>query len=171
MILYHQIEHPLARPLFRFAVFICGDLPFAHKPGQGVDVTEEYVRDGVFHGDIINEPEVLSELKQSESGRSSLKIRTDSGYSSEEDDGASPYIVRRFVPHVDRERIEIPNAHVYGETDIDLKKSLALAQMCNEKMRWTYMHPGGHEIPRSEEVHKKIVEVVHAATVRSEIMS
>ena len=169
VILYHQIEHPLALPLFRFAVFICGDLPFTRSPDLGVDVTEQYIKDGVMHGDVVNEPEQLVEIKRSTSGRSSLELSMDSGYTSD-DEGASARTVRRFVPEVDKERIQIPTAHVYGAQDVDLKKSLALIEMCDEKLREKYMHHGGHSIPRAEEVHQKIAEVVQAAAVKSEIM-
>lgn len=170
VILYHEIENPGALPLFRFAIFICGDLPFTRTADQGVDVTEEYIRDGLLHGDVVNEPDTVVEMKKSASGRSALQLHVNADNTTVDDDGASPFIVRRFVPSVDRERIRIPTAHVYGAQDKDLRKSLALVEMCDEKMRWIYMHQGGHEIPRLEEVHKKIVEVAHAATVRSEIM-
>ncbi|KAL9085032.1 MAG: hypothetical protein Q9165_007773 [Trypethelium subeluteriae] len=170
VILYHQIEHPLALPLFRFAVFICGDLPFTRSPNLGVDVTEQYIKDGIMHGDVVNEPEQIVEMKRSASGRSSLKLRTDSGYTSDEE-GASGRTVRRFVPEVDKERIQIPTAHIYGAEDIDLKKSLALTEMCDEKLSEKYMHHGGHSIPRAEDVHQKIVEVIQAAVVKSELMS
>ncbi|KAF2239958.1 hypothetical protein EV356DRAFT_511262 [Viridothelium virens] len=170
VILYHQIEHPLALPLFRFAVFICGDLPFTRSPNLGVDVTEQYIKDGVMHGDVVNEPEQIVEMKRSASGRSSLKLSTDSGYTSDEE-GASTRTVRRFVPEIDKERIQIPTVHIYGAEDIDLKKSLALTEMCDERLSEKYMHHGGHSIPRAEDVHQKIVEVVQAAAVKSELMS
>ena len=169
VILYHQIENPVALPLFRFAVFICGDLPFTRSPDLGVDVTEQYIKDGMMHGDVVNEAEEITELKKSASGRSSLEFSTDSGYTSDEE-GASARTVRRFVPEVDRERIQIPTVHVYGAQDVDLKKSLALIEMCDEGLRETYMHRGGHDIPRAEDVHRKIVEVVQAAVVRSDTM-
>ncbi|KAI9660963.1 MAG: hypothetical protein M1821_009290 [Bathelium mastoideum] len=169
VILYHQIEHPLALPLFRFAVFICGDLPFTRSPEHGLDVTEQYIKDGVMHGDVVNEPEQIVEMKRSAPGRSSLELNTDSGYTSDEE-GASARTVRRFVPEVDKERIQIPTAHIYGAEDVDLKKSLALIEMCDEGLREKYMHQGGHFIPRAEDVHQKIAEVVQAAAVKSEIM-
>ena len=169
VILYHQIENPLALPLFRFAVFICGDLPFTRSPDLGVDVTEQYIKDGVMHGDVVNEPEKVAEMKRSASGRSSLELNTDSGYTSDEE-AASARIVRRFVPEVDKERIQIPTAHVYGAQDVDLKKSLALVEMCDEELRETYMHQGGHDIPRAEDVHQDIMKVVEAASVKSETM-
>ena len=170
VILYHQIENPLALPLFRFAVFICGDLPFTRSPDLGVDVTEQYIKDGIMHGDVVNEPEEVVEMKKSASGRSSLELSPDSGYTSDDEEGASARTVRRFVPAVDKERIRIPTAHVYGEQDVDLKKSLALVEMCDEKLRETYMHHGGHEIPNAEHVHRKIVDTVQAASVRIETM-
>ena len=122
-----------------------------------------------MHGDVVNEPEEIAEKKKSVSGRSSLELSTDSGYTSDEE-GASARTVRRFVPDVDKERIQIPTAHVYGAQDVDLKKSLALVEMCDKDLMETYMHEGGHDIPRAEDVHKKIVEVVQAAAVRSETM-
>lgn len=169
MILYHQIENPIALPLFRFAVFICGDLPFTRSPDLGVDVTEQYIKDGLMHGDVVNEPEEVVEMKRSASGRPSLELSTDSGYTSDEE-GASARTVKRFVPEVDKERIQIPTAHVYGAQDVDLHKSLALIEMCDEGLRETYMHQGGHNIPMTKDVHEKIVEVVQAAAVKSEMM-
>ena len=134
-----------------------------------MDVTEQYIKDGVMHGDVVNEPEQIVEKKKSASGRSSLELSTDSGYTSDEE-GASARIVRRFVPEVDKERIQIPTAHIYGAQDVDLKKSLALIEMCDESLREKYMHQGGHNIPRAEDVHQKIADVVQAAAVKSEIM-
>ena len=122
-----------------------------------------------MHGDVVNEPEEVLEMKKSASGRSSLELSTDSGYTSDEE-GASARTVRRFVPEVDKERIQIPTAHVYGAQDVDLKKSLALIEMCDKGLRETYMHQGGHEIPLAEDVHQKIVEIVEAAVVKSETM-
>ena len=122
-----------------------------------------------MHGDVVNEPEKVVELKTSESGRSSLALSPDSGYSSDEE-GTSSRLVRRFVPEVDKERIQIPTAHIYGAQDVDLKKSLALIEMCDQGLTETYMHQGGHEIPLAEDVYRKIVEVVQAACVKSELM-
>ena len=169
VILYHQIENPIALPLFRFAAFICGDLPFTRSPDLGVDVTEQYIKDGVMHGDVVNEPETVAEMKRSASGSRSLEPSTDSGYTSDEE-GARARTVRRFVPEIDKERIQIPTAHVYGAQDKDLKKSLALIEMCDEGLRETYMHQGSHEIPMVEDVYQKIVKVLQAAAVKSEIM-
>ena len=134
-----------------------------------MDVTEQYIKDGAMHGDVVNEPEKVAEMKKSTSGRSSLELSTDSRYTSDEV-GASARTVRRFVPEVDKERIQIPTAHVYGAQDVDLKKSLALTEMCDVGLRETYMQQGGHDIPRAEDVHQKIVKVVQAAAVRSETM-
>ena len=168
--LYHDIENPGSLPLFRVAIFICGDLPFTRTPDQGADVTDEYVRDGILHGDVINDAASLAELKKTTAGRSALKLGVNATNTPADEDGASPFEVRRFMPSVDRERIRTPTVHVYGAQDKDLHKSLALVEMCDEKFRWCYQHQGGHEIPNSGEVQKRIVEIVHAATVRSEIM-
>ena len=134
-----------------------------------MDVTEQYIKGGVIHGDVVNEPEKVGDVKRSASGRSSLDLSTDSGYSSDEED-SSAYTVKRFVPEVDKERIQIPTAHVYGAKDKDLKKSLALIEMCDKDLRETYMHQGGHDIPMAKDVHQKITGVVQAAIVRSETM-
>lgn len=52
----------------------------------------------------------------------------------------------------DGEVIGIPTAHVYGLNDgTEPRIGIALAGLCNAKLRSVYVHSGGHEIPASRD--------------------
>ncbi|KAL6715371.1 hypothetical protein ACLMJK_007637 [Lecanora helva] len=157
VILYHQIHHPFSPPLFRFAIFICGGAPFSCTPSHGADVTELYIKDGVMHGDIMHE-----------SHADEVEERPSSADTPEEAFGST---VRRFNAKVDKERLEIPTAHIYGANDVDVRKSEKLVELCEEKVRYTYVHQGGHNIPRGEETSRGIADVVRKVVARSEMAS
>ena len=157
VILYHEIEHPFAPPLFRFAIFICGGNPFSSTPSHGADVTELYMEDGVMNGDIVSEVSRAREIEETPA-----KVDTP--------EEAFSKTVRRFNAKVDKERVQIPTGHIYGAKDVDFEKSRQLVELCEEKVRYEYVHKGGHNIPLGEETNRSIADVVKKVVARSEIL-
>jgi hypothetical protein len=65
------------------------------------------------------------------------------------------------VARIPREvRIAIPTVHVYGSRDPRFPASVTLAQFCDEGVRRTFDHGGGHEIPRKKDVSAMLAELV-----------
>ena len=157
VILYHQVNHPHAPPLFRFAIFICGGNPFSCTPSHGADVTSLYLKDGIMHGDIVANLPRQQEIEETPSTTPTSK----DAYSK---------TVRRFNAKVDQERVQIPTGHIYGAKDVDLGKSLQLVELCEEKVRYTFVHQGGHNVPLGEEASRGIAGLVQQVIARSEIL-
>jgi hypothetical protein len=76
-------------------------------------------------------------------------------------DGKTKMVFGIDVARIPREmKIAIPTVHVYGSKDPRFPASVTLAQFCNESVRRTLDHGGGHEIPRNEDVSAMLVELV-----------
>lgn len=55
--------------------------------------------------------------------------------------------------------IQIPTVHVYGAKDPRYPASITLAHFCEESVRRSYDHGGGHDIPRRGEVSEMLAEL------------
>lgn len=56
--------------------------------------------------------------------------------------------------------IGIPTVHVYGARDPRYPASVTLSHFCDERMRRTFDHGGGHDIPRTGDVSHMMKELV-----------
>lgn len=89
-----------------------------------------------------------------------LENRDSSG--GKDGDGAKSEMVFGIdVTKIPREmKIPIPTVHVYGSRDPRFPASVTLAQFCDERVRRTFDHGGGHEIPRVKDVSAMLAELV-----------
>lgn len=167
LLLYNQIQHPNAPPLFKGAIFICGGVPLDVVASLGVEVTDE-ARE-------IDESSKVALMMQ---GSTEAILRD--GYArwtggfdpfaadeeGEEKSAALAGQKKRMVFGIDVARIPhetkipIPTVHVFGSKDPRFPASVTLAQFCSDGLRRTYDHLGGHEIPRKKEVSQRITELV-----------
>ncbi|KIX09417.1 uncharacterized protein Z518_00497 [Rhinocladiella mackenziei CBS 650.93] len=84
-------------------------------------------------------------------------------------DLSSPVTIRRFHADVDKIRIEIPTAHIYGRTDPYNRQSKELERLCDPKWATAYEHPEGHVVPRNPVVNDCIAACVERAMAAVEI--
>jgi len=147
ILLHHEIEKPLSRPPFRFAVFICSTYAHSARVSLGKDVTEHV------------KPEDRPKSRES----------FDSGYSS--DQNTADNSVHLFCVEVEKARIQIPTAHIYGNEDPLRHESIEVELMCNKNLAVSYAHKGGHDIPMDEPTSKCISDVIHLATKLCETIS
>jgi len=149
ILLHHEIEKPFLRPPFRFAVFICSTYAHSASLSLGKDVTEHV------------KPEDLPKSRKS----------FDSGYSSEPEQDTAKNAVHLFCVEVEKARIQIPTAHIYGNEDPLKHESVEVELMSNKNVAVSYTHKGGHGIPMDEVTSKCISDVIHMAMGKCEIIS
>jgi hypothetical protein len=191
-ILHHQITHPFAPPPFRLAIFICASLPYSVNEKHGVDAAGLFVspsnKPGVFRwktyeptaDDGSARPRPLHKTHETVPQAHGEKLShepADSGYQSaasgsdsesgEKRTGHDP-VIKRFHPAVDKHRIAIPTAHIYGRQDPYYNQSLDLIKLCENKWVSTYEHLEGHNVPRASSVTKGIVDAIEKAVRASE---
>jgi len=165
LLLYNQTLHPNSPPLFKAAMFICGGVPLDVLSSLGIDVT-----------DVARELDQSSKiaLEQQASSEAILRDgyeRWGTGFDSfsadpEEGSGKRRMVFGIDVARIPREmKIQIPTVHVYGAKDPRFPASVTLAQFCDEAVRRTFDHGGGHEIPRRRDVSETMAELVEWCTL------
>lgn len=139
-------------------------LAMAGRPAESEDSDSESEEDRVFSPgeSSTGSRSPLSSFDDSEDGAGSDFAKTPGtlGVGSSGD-----HIVRRLHPSVDKLRIGIPTAHIYGSKDPYFRQSLALAKLCEGRWASTYEHPEGHIVPREKSVNLKIAAAIER-TVR-----
>ncbi|KAL9112625.1 MAG: hypothetical protein Q9227_003196 [Pyrenula ochraceoflavens] len=168
VLLHHQIEHPFATPLFRFAIFISGTAPLSRTEEFGWDVTNDYRN--VDLGHYLGKNGTTRVTLEEDPKRSRL-LTNGASNSHNAVEEAGKLSVRWWMPNVDRERIQIPTAHVYGAKGKDhwLDQSIILENMCEPSLRHRYQHGGAHEVPLRMAETKKAAEIIQKAVVASEL--
>ncbi|RFU28990.1 hypothetical protein B7463_g7332, partial [Scytalidium lignicola] len=144
-ILHRQLKYPTEPPLFRAAIFICSPLPFSRDVTHGMDLRGYFgvtAPKPLSNGRPITVPKNL--IPEPYFLQPDTEFDSDSGYSSQED---VSHNYNMFHPAVDKVRISIPTAHIYGREDAWRNHSLELLRFCNAPL--SFQHDGGHEIPRS----------------------
>lgn len=167
MLLHQQIEHPDEEPLFKAAMFMCSPLPFTYNLDYGVDVRKYF---GVDHltplpcrskrpnsvPDHLIAPSWFLRNDKDLGEDRVAGVATGFGKADvtpSKNMGGGPYY-NMFHPSVDKVRITIPTAHVYGKRDSWRMHSMDLVGLCDSKSSMKFQHDGGHEVPRavSEEI-------------------
>lgn len=169
MILHHQIEKVFGPPLFRFAVFIGGTLPFSRSPDIGWDFTEHY-------GQIDLKRYLYEQAIVKPKSENPIKSRSFEEYentSDEEmrDDSCRVFLPTIVYPYTDIDRIQIPTVHIYGSRDGWKSQNLQLVDLCEPDLRETVEHADGHEIPMQQELGLKISAMIRNAAARSETLA
>ena len=60
----------------------------------------------------------------------------------------------------DGQVIQLPTAHILGQNDKQFEEGSELKRLCNEKVRWEYVHNGGHDIPHGKAEVRQMVEII-----------
>ncbi|KAL9600260.1 MAG: hypothetical protein Q9219_003304 [cf. Caloplaca sp. 3 TL-2023] len=156
--LYHQAETPNQPLPFKVAIFICGGVPLQVLEDVGIDVSQEAWD--------MNE-ESSKALAEQASSDAILKSGLNrwvnaSGATSNGDVPLDPKNVfgLDFTTMPKHLRIPLPTVHVYGNKDPRCPSSLQLTQFSDPKLRRTYDHGGGHDVPRKTEVSDNIAWLV-----------
>lgn len=76
----------------------------------------------------------------------------------------------RLHPDNDTARIQIPTAHVMGKLDPYRSQSYKLKDLCCVNLTTIYEHPGGHEIPRTEDSSMKIENLIEKVAMRGNLI-
>ena len=180
LVLKHQIENPFSPPLFRFAIFISGTLPFSWSESLGHDAYnlimsenplntsasdwERQRKLGLAYLQPIHNSEssVLTEMFPAwEEGRQYLLELIE----KPENAHLRP---RCFHPDIHQERISIPTAHVWGAGDSFRSHAKELVRLCEPSVAAVYEHGGLHDVPHSLEDNKIVSEMVQKTILRSE---
>jgi hypothetical protein len=153
LLLYHQAYHPSAEPLFKVAIFVCGGLPLDVVEDVGVPVSAE-ARDW----DETSKVQLMAKASSSAILAHGTK-RWGIGFNPSAPDLSNIFGID--FTEVEKEKlIQIPTVHVYGARDPRYPASITLAHFCEESVRRTYDHGGGHDIPRTRDVSVMMAELV-----------
>jgi hypothetical protein len=167
LLLYNQSLYPNAPPLFKAAIFICGGVPLDVLASLGIDVTDE-----------ARELDQSSKIALQQRASSAAILRD--GYDRwgagfdpfsaiPGEDGDKKMVFGIDIMRITREmKIPIPTVHIYGAKDPRFPASVTLAQFCDEAVRRTFDHQGGHEIPRNMAASETIAELVKWCTLMAE---
>ena len=154
LLLYHQKFHPEKAPPFKVAIFICGGLFLPVLSDLGLEVSEKAKE--------IDEASKV-QLMAKASSEAILKDGTDRwgvGFDPILHNDKSDIFGFNFNNIPKESLIQIPTVHVYGTKDPRYPSSVTLEHFCEEKVRRTYDHGGGHDIPRIKDVSVRMAELV-----------
>jgi hypothetical protein len=155
-LLAHQSNNPYAAPPFKASIFISGGIPVDVLSSHGIDVTQE-----ALDGDLSSRLELMNQASSEAILRcgknrwgarfSPSATNLDYAYSHESLHSAESTMVFGIdVAKISTEmKIPIPTVHVFGSRDPRFPAIVTLAQFCDERIRRTCDHRGGHEIPRT----------------------
>ncbi|KFY76981.1 hypothetical protein V499_03501 [Pseudogymnoascus sp. VKM F-103] len=160
LLLYNQSLYPNSPPLFKAAIFICGGVPLDVLASLGVEVTAE-ARDLDRSSKVALQQQASTEaILRNGRERWGSGLNDYSTYQTEGFDKRG-MVFGIDVARIPRQmKIQIPTVHVYGAKDPRFPASITMAQFCDETVRRTFDHGGGHEIPRKRDVSKTIAELV-----------
>lgn len=156
-LLYHQAANPGTPPPFKVAVFICGGIPLMVLEDLGIHVSYKAQQwDQVSrvklqkcnqsHAVLNRGTDRWAEMNQLKNYSQSMNLQDVFGLD----------VTQLSEPM----RIQIPTVHIYGVKDPKFAASIQLAHLCKDSVKKVFDHGGGHEIPRTEVVSKKIAQLI-----------
>ncbi|KXX77136.1 Family of serine hydrolases 1 [Madurella mycetomatis] len=162
-LLYHCRETPDEPLPFKAAIFVCGGLPLGVLEDLGLPVSQRAheINDETVRL-LKQKAGMLTELAESkERIKPGMGLWDDTAvllHDPDEMPDESDVFGLDFTAMPEDAKIKIPTVHIYGAKDPRWPASVQLAHFCvNRKM---YDHGGGHDIPRSTEVSRRIAELV-----------
>ncbi|KAI8945701.1 serine hydrolase FSH [Xylaria longipes] len=179
LILKHQIENPFSAPLFRFAIFISGTLPFSWSSSFGQDAYGLITGENPLStdaslwqrqtscGSVDATPLPYSEASMLADMFPTWKSRVqylEDFIGAPENMHLRPHC---FHPDLYEERISIPTAHVWGLQDLFKPHAEHLVRLCDTTVAAVYEHSGPHDVPHSLEENKRFSEIVRKTILRS----
>ncbi|KAF6820844.1 hypothetical protein CPLU01_12658 [Colletotrichum plurivorum] len=184
MILHHQLEHPSAPPLFRFAIFIGSPLPFSHSLMHGIDTRSyfgvpygldcrlfaDYKRPHKVPGYLITPDRYLKDDSDDEGTVSSSSTDEDESPIATPLETPSPagegVFYQMFHSTADEVRMNIPTVHIFGRKDPWYLHSKDVLQLACPENASVLEHCYGHEVPRH--LSEEICDLIESAVVSAE---
>ena len=156
--LYHQAETPNEPLPFRVAIFICGGPSYQVLEDLGIEVSQEAWDMNNSSGKALAQQASSDAILKSGLDR---WVSADGVFANGESkiDPANVFGLD-FTKMPQHLRIKIPTVHIYGCKDPRYPSSLQLTQFSDPKLRKTYDHGGGHDVPRKTDVSEDIARLV-----------
>ncbi|KAN0083523.1 Serine hydrolase FSH [Elaphomyces granulatus] len=155
MLLRHQIQNPHQPPPFKFAIFICGGAPLREMESLGYSIESNvWERDRLSKYALHYKAGLSAILSQGSARWTEVDTSITAEDLAEEITGPSG-----SCP------IKVPSVHIYGSKDPRYYSGMQLANLFDKQTRRTYDHQGGHEIPRTEAISRKIMDLVNWAAI------
>lgn len=150
-LLFHQAENPHAPPPFKAGIFICGGAPLTVAEKLGFHVPDE-----VWERDAKSRAALTAQA-----ATEAILAQGNARWTGVQSEGKSEEELRKELtgPYT----IKVPTVHIYGEKDPRYVAGVHLSGLCDEGVRKTFNHKGGHEIPRTEAVSRTIADLVRWA--------
>ncbi|KAK4151345.1 family of serine hydrolases 1 [Chaetomidium leptoderma] len=164
-LLYHARETPELPLPFKAAVFACGGMPLPVLEDLGVAVSPRAKAINDLTSKLMKKKagvlvEMAAHLDRIQPGVGLWDDVAGLLHNPDEMPDEKDVFGLDFTAMPADLRIKIPTVHVYGAKDPRWPASLQLAYFCDNKK--VYDHRGGHDIPRSTEVSRRIAEMVEA---------
>ncbi|KAK2813667.1 hypothetical protein FQN50_000065 [Emmonsiellopsis sp. PD_5] len=159
---------------FRAAIFICGGIPLSALEDMGLEVSARAHEISQVTGQLLNGAAGrLTELAENVhliKAGVGLWDLNDAAALLVHDPGRRPdrsdVFGLDFTRFPGAARIRIPTVHIYGSKDPRWPAGVQLAEFCEDRVEFD--HGGGHDIPRSTEVSRKIAEMIRQVVGRVE---
>lgn len=154
LMLHHALDCITDPPLFRFAVFFCGTLPFTKDASIGRDETAGF---GRTTADIA--------LERAAHDREAWNVVEDT---LEEPTGKC----FQFIPQLTDMRIEIPTVHVFDPEDVEYLRvqHLQLVNMCRPDRVLVVHHNDGHSMPQDKKTILAAAQAIRGTVEKSAML-
>ncbi|OJJ42860.1 hypothetical protein ASPZODRAFT_75981 [Penicilliopsis zonata CBS 506.65] len=167
-LLHHEIEQRTngasssssnTPPPFKAAIFICGGPPLQELESLGFHISDEVqAQDTRAREALAAQADSAAILKQGGARWAGVASEDEKPEEELRQQITGPYKVR------------IPTVHIYGTKDPRYAAGVQLSGLCDESLRRTFNHQGGHEIPRMEAVSRQIADMVRWALKESALV-
>lgn len=157
-LLYHQLETPHIPLPFKVAIFICGGMSLSLLSDLGIYVSQE-----AWDWDERSRVELqvkAASVANIQPGMEQWISKDEMAWDPNAPIDPSNVFGIDFTRIPSDIRIKIPTVHIYGSKDPRYPASIQLAHFCDEALRKTFDHQGGHDIPRNKAVSMKIAELI-----------
>lgn len=154
LMLHHTLDNPSDPPLFRFAVFFCGTLPFTKDASIGRDETAGF---GRTTADIA--------LNRAARDREAWNVVEDS---LDEPSGKC----HQFIPQLTDMRIDISTVHVYDPEDVEYLRiqHSQLVKLCRPDRAHVVHHSDGHSMPQDQKAILAAVKAIRETVEKSAML-
>lgn len=149
-LLLHATEETHSPLPFKAAIFICGGPSLAVAESIGYQIRPETrERDRLSREALAKQSDVSAILSQG-------AARWTGGRPTISDEQLRGEMQGPL-------RIDIPTVHIYGEKDPRYLAGVQLSALCEPDKMKTFVHEGGHEIPRKDAISRQIASLVQWA--------
>ena len=167
MLLQQAKEKP-HEDLIGMAIFVSASLPFDLDDETGADIWRSTQDSSKRSLAAVSDPLSQKFAKQAPSGTVRPgEFCGELGFDNAPGIPDDPYnfegqLLRRYHPAQlpFGIQIRVPSLHVFGTQDPYLGQARLLVELCDEKMRSTMIHDGGHSVPRGTAFRQSLVSAI-----------